>query len=72
VGCVLLPLCPAAYGMARIRAYGDYGDSAPTTLPFHADVMFAVVVSVVVAAALWHTVRAWRQIGSLVRQPPPA
>ena len=71
-GCVLLPLCPAAYGLARIGGYGDYGDSPLTMLPFHTDVLFGCVVAVVVAAALWHTARAWRQIGRLVRQPPPA
>jgi hypothetical protein len=72
IGCLVLPLCPAAYGPARLSWYGDYGDYPATVLPVHSDVIFAAFVVVVTAAALWHTVRAWRQIGRLVRPQPSA
>ncbi len=72
VGCIVLPLCPAAFAAGRLGWYGSYGDGAGTTVPLYADVIFTAVVSAVLAAAVWHTVRAWREIGRLVRQPPPA
>jgi hypothetical protein len=69
-GCILLPLCPAAFAAARLGWHDGYGDGLATTIPFHADAIFVVVVCAVLAAALSHTVRAWREIGRLVRQPP--
>jgi hypothetical protein len=70
IGCILLPLCPAAYAMARLGWYGGYGYASAITVPPAMDAILVAVLAVVLGGALWHTVRAWRQIGRLVRAQP--
>jgi hypothetical protein len=71
-GYALLPLCPAAYAMARLKWYGGYGYAPSTTVPPAMDAVFAVLVALVLGAALWHTVHAWRRIDRLVRPQLPS
>lgn len=73
VGCVLLPLCPSAYSLARLKLLGDYGMNSATEIPPFADVLYVAVLALAVVLALRHTVREWRTIRGLFVPPavPP-